>query len=280
MSLLLPSAKAGGRPVSSNRTASNAILYQYRVLVALFFREAQVRRGAAFALGYMAAGLEPIIIVVAISLLFTALGRQPGYGISLLVFIGTGVFPIYLFIHTSMRLREPFANEGQGRLPIEGTLDHVFVHALLHLLATAVVTTGFFAFLYLVLGQKEALPFDLAEALEALGAIFIFGVAMGMVNSVIARLLPIWNSIWPGVARAAIHFSGMYFIADFLTPDIRRYFAFNPILHGVNWFRTAFYPTYPTNIDNHVYIVLSSGVAITIALLLERIFREKLTNGE
>jgi len=117
-------------------------------------------------------------------------------------------------------------------------------------------------------------------AASALGAIFIFGVAMGIFNSVIARLVPIWDTLWPGIARAAIHFSGMYFIADFLTPGTRKWFALNPILHGVTWFRTAFYPTFPAQINNHAYLLFSSLVAITLGLTLEYLYHRRLAGSD
>ncbi len=251
--------------------AATALQVWTRVLGALFYREAEMRRGKAFALGFVAAGLEPLIIIAAIGTLFTVIGRAAPYGSNLLLFIGTGVFPIYLFIHTSMRIREPLGWRF-GRYPVETSLDHVLVHALLHCLSSSAIAVLYFGGLYLF-GVREAMPFDLFRAIEALAAIFLFGVAMGIVNSVVARLIPFWNTLWPGLARAALHFSAPYFVADYLSPNIRRWFALNPILHGVNWFRHAFYPMYPNIIDSHEYILLGGLIALTLGLVLERVFR-------
>jgi capsular polysaccharide transport system permease protein len=72
----------------------------------------------------------------------------------------------------------------------------------------------------------------------------------------------------------------MYFIADYLPPDRRKYFALNPLLHGVSWFRSAFWPTYPKMIDNHAYILWASLIAITLGLLIERQFRRFMSGDE
>ncbi len=250
-----------------------AIGVQARVFYALFLRESETRRGKGFAFGFVAAALEPLIIIVAISTLFWLLGRQAGYGASLLVFVGTGVFPVYVFLHTSMRIREPLSGSEVGRFPVETSLDHVLVHAILHLVSTVSVAVLFFATVFFAFHDRQAIPFDPAAAVGALSATFMLGIALGMFNSVIAKLIPIWNTIWPGISRAAIHFSGMYFVADYLPPNHRKFFALNPILAGVSWFRTGFYPTYPRILDNHGFILMTALVAMTLGLLIERQFR-------
>jgi capsular polysaccharide transport system permease protein len=249
------------------------LLVQFRVLSALFLREGESRRGKGFAFGFVAAALEPLIIIIAISTLFYLLDRQAGYGASLLVFVGTGVFPVYVFIHTSMRIREPLAGTEVGRFPVETSLDHVLIHAILHLISTVTVAFLFFGVVFYVFHDRQAIPCDWVNVIGAIGANFMLGVSMGIFNSVIAKLVPFWNTVWPGISRAAIHFSGMYFVADFLPPVHRKFFAINPILHGVSWFRTGFYPTYPRILDNHNFIIMTSAITMTLGLLLERQFR-------
>ncbi len=257
-----------------------ALRTQGNVLSALLFREAEMRHGQSFALGYVAAGIEPLIIVATIGLLFSALSKTPPYGTSLLLFLGTGVFPIYLFIHTSLRLRQPL-NPGAQRLryPIERPFDHIFIHALLHIISSAFVTVLFFASLYYFFGVHDAIPDDPVTALAALGAVLLLGIAMGIFNSVVARLLPIWDVLWPALARASLHFSGPYFVAAYLPPGSRFYFGLNPVIHGVNWFRHAFYPFYPNQLTDHNYILVSAVVMVVLGLLLEagtrRHFEEK-----
>lgn len=250
-----------------------ALRIQWRVLVGLFLREAEARRGRTFALGFAASALEPLIIIGAITTLFYLVNRQAGYGSSMLVFVGTGVFPVYLFIHTSMKIREPMAGGTVGRFPVETPIDHVIVHAFLHLITSVSVAVLFFGGVYIYADQPLAIPFDIPNAMAALGAVFLLGLAMGIFNSVLARMIPFWNTAWPGIARAAIHFSGMYFVADYLPPVERKYFALNPILHGVSWFRSAFYPTYPKVLNDHGYILMMSLIAVTLGLLMERQFR-------
>lgn len=247
-----------------------ALRIQFNVLSALLFREAEMRQGQTFALGYLASGIEPLIIVATIGLLFSALSKTPPYGTSLLLFLGTGVFPIYLFIHTSLRLRQPL-NPGAARqrYPIERPFDHILIHALLHLVSSALVTVLFFGSLYYFFGVRAAIPDDPMTAVTALFVILVLGIAMGLVNAVIARILPVWDVFWPALARASLHFSGPYFVAAYLNPDSRFWFGLNPVIHGVNWFRHAFYPFYPNALTDQTYLVSAAFGLLFLGLLLE-----------
>ena len=247
-----------------------ALRNQFNVLSALLFREAGMRHGQNFTLGYLASGIEPLVIVATIGLLFSALSRTPPYGSSLLLFIGTGVFPIYLFIHTSLRLRQPLNAVAQRqRFPIERPYDHILVHAVLHLVSSALVAFVFFGGLYLFLGVNAAIPGDPITAVVSLLVILLLGIATGVCSSVIARILPAWDLLWPAIARASLHFSGPYFVAAYLPPTSRDYFALNPVIHGVNWFRHAFYPFYPNQLTDHSYIMAVTLVLLFFGLLLE-----------
>ncbi|KPF89071.1 ABC transporter permease [Novosphingobium sp. AAP93] len=247
-----------------------ALRTQFNVLSALLFREAGMRNGQNFTLGYLASGFEALVFIATIGLVFSALSRTPPYGSSLLLFIGTGVFPIYLFIHTSLRLRQPWsAVSRRQRFPIERPFDHILVHTVLHLLSSALVAIFFFGGLYMFYGVRAAVPSDPVTAVVSLLVVLMLGVATGICNSVIARIIPVWDLLWPSIARATLHFSGPYFVAAYLSPNVRWYFGLNPVTHGVNWFRHAFYPFYPNELTDHVYIMTFTAVLLFFGLLLE-----------
>lgn len=272
----IPARRRDDAPLSTLRRALET---QVQVLQALFFREAGISRGRAFSLGWAMLGLEPLIIVGTVTLLFSIMGRNALYGSNMFLFVGSGVFPVYLFIHTSMRVREPLSAAHSGRYAVEMPLDEVAVHCVLHLLTSAIVGIIYFGTLYLA-GVHEALPYDIWGAIKAVIAIFLLGMSMGILNATISRYAPIWDSLWPAVARASIHFSGIYFVADYFSPKIRFLFSINPILHGVSWFRHSFYQFYPNVLNNHHYLLIFSLVALTFGLCLERILRRDVFSGE
>jgi capsular polysaccharide transport system permease protein len=258
----------------------NALHTEARVLSALFFRESETRRGRRFSLGYVAAGLEPLLVIITITMVFYTIGRQAPYGHSLFLFIATGVFPIYLFIHTSMRLRGALApGSHRKRYPIETSFDHIMVHGVLHIISTALIGCSFFAFLYWF-GIREALPWDPLNALLAVSIFFLFGVGAGIINSVIARLFPPWDTLWPALARGSLHFSAPYFVAAYEPPNVRWYFGLNPVIHAVNWFRQSFYFFYPNQLTTASYPLAFAIVMIVVGLLLEAGMRTYLEDKE
>lgn len=259
---------------------NRALRTDWRVLSALFFREAETRRGRRFIMGYLATGVEPLMVILTIGLVFYTIGRQAPYGHSLFLFIATGVFPIYLFIHTSMRLRGALApGSHRKRYPIETSLDHMVVHAVLHILSTSLVGILFFAALY-ASGINEAIPWDPLTTILAASIIFMFGVGAGIINSVIARLFPLWDTLWPALARGSLHFSGPYFVAAYLAPDIRWYFGLNPVIHAVDWFRDSFYLFYPKQLTEVAYPLAFAVGMIMLGLLLEAGTRSYLEDKE
>jgi capsular polysaccharide transport system permease protein len=246
-----------------------ALEVQARVLGALFLREALTQRSHALPLGWTA-WLEPFVVVGEITLFFSLIERQPPYGDNMLLFVGTGVFPVYMFLHTSRRMRGPLTGSWFARFPVEMPLDIVLVHVVLQFLGSATVAFLYFLGLYM-LGIKQAMPVDLGAAVASLLTVFTLGAAMGMFNAMLARFFPVWETMWPPISRAALHFSGLYFVADYLTPNVRKWFALNPLIHAVNWFRHAFYPFYPSVLDNHWYPIGVGAGMIVLSLCLERV---------
>jgi capsular polysaccharide transport system permease protein len=105
--------------------------------------------------------------------------------------------------------------------------------------------------------------------------IFIFGLGVGLMNSVIGEYVPIWAGLWSALARGLMHFSAIFFVPDYLPPKLRELFAPNPVLHGVSWFRHAFYPTYPNMTCNHNYLILCALISLPIGLLMVQMLERR-----
>lgn len=279
MSSVDPPIGGRGQPVDGLRLAWRGLSTQWRVLTACFLHEAGIRRNRSLALGWLIAAVEPLIIIGAISTLFVLLNRTPAYGGSMLLMTGTGVFPMYLVIYTSMRVREPVASSSVNRYPIETALDEAVAHSLLHVISTSIVAIGFFSVLAYY-GVRDAIPFDLPTALGALFTMLTFGIGLGMINSVVGRFIPLWASLWPGLIRAMVHFSGIYIVADYLPPDVRKYFDVNPLLNGITWFRHAFYFSYPDATDHRFRVMMIAVITLALGLAMERGLRRGILRGD
>jgi capsular polysaccharide transport system permease protein len=263
----------------SFRDIWRALGVQRRVLVALFIRESGMRRGQAYGLGWLLGAVEPLLIIGVVGTLFSITNHAPAYGSSMLLFVGTGVFPMYIFLYTSIRVREPVALAHAGRYPAELPLDEIAVHAALHLIATLIVAFAFFGGLVLM-GVRDAAPSDVPTLIASSATLFLFGVGMGVVNAAVARIVPFWSIIWAALVRILFHFSGLYFVVDYFSPPARSVFELNPLTHGLNWFRHAFYPFYAdTASDSHFVMACALG-ALFFGLTSERVLRREYLRGE
>ena len=72
-----------------------------------------------------------------------------------------------------------------------------------------------------------------------------------------------------------IFFSSVFYVIDFLKHPGRDVLWWNPLLHGVVWFRTAIYPDYPANILSKPYMLTFCALSILIGLALERVARRR-----
>jgi capsular polysaccharide transport system permease protein len=268
-----------GAPPSEFARAGRALLVQWRVFKAVFLREAGVRRGQAYGLGWLLGSLEPLMMIAALGLLFYINSRAPPYGSNTLLFLANGVFPLYVVLYTSVRVRGPASQLSTGRFPLEMPLDEILAQALLHLLSTIITAVAFFAGMAFY-GVREAIPHDLGALVGSIFFLFLLGLGVGVFNAAIARIFPFWSILWSGVVRCVYHFSGLYYVIDYFAPRSRLIYAANPITYGINWFRHAFYSFFPDTLSDPSYLIICALSAIVIGFSLERVFRREYMRGE
>jgi capsular polysaccharide transport system permease protein len=70
--------------------------------------------------------------------------------------------------------------------------------------------------------------------------------------------------------------SGIYFVPHAL-PEVLRYpLSFNPIVHGIEWLRSAYYEGYGNSYLDKGYMIGWALACLCLGLLLERLVRGKL----
>ena len=258
----------------SGRAPLSSGVIQLRVLAAVFSREIDVQSGR-IAFGFVLEILEPLFHIGVICLWHYLLRVQPVYGSSIVLFISTGIYPIFVFVHLSSRVRATSVSAGYRRFPIERPLDFI------------VSGTGMILFAYLLVGvvlfiglaifsTPQAIPFEWSAIIESLCALACLGFGIGLCNAVAQKLIPVWHYFWGAIARALILFSGALYVADFLPVYLRDILVWNPVLHAVELFRQGFYPYYPTLIYDGTYMWGCALAPIAVGLCLQRLFRRKL----
>ncbi|ADH89058.1 ABC-2 type transporter [Ancylobacter novellus DSM 506] len=259
----------------SPRRFAEGLRAQGRVVIALMLREMRLR-SVHSRLSYLLALLEPILQLTMMMTIFTYIGRRPEFGTSLLLFLGTGILPFFLFTHVSGRTTGAIRASGLVRAlaPIQ-PLDIMLARALLETLTLLFVAVLLFTFIYAT-GVKEAIPIRPLLAIEGFAATAFLAIAFGLINGVIGAFFRLWAVFYGVASRSLIFLSGVFFVPDFMPPPVRAVLAWNPLLHGLEWFRSGFYLTYPTLTLDKGYILGFAVVSLLIGLALERVFRARL----
>jgi capsular polysaccharide transport system permease protein len=242
------------------------------VILALLHQEFHERRRSF--LGSIAELLEPLFIMVAITMVFTYIGRAqvPPLGTSPMLFFATGVYPHFLFLYTSSAARRQTSI--RSRFPVEQQLDHVFARTVLRVVDYTILGILLFSGIALF-ATPAAIPHPLGPLLLAAVTIVMLGFAWGILDLVIGRKFKIWMSISPIIGRGMMLVSGEFFVVDFLPPNVRYVLSFNPLLHAVMLFRLSFYSYKPFTLDVP-YLLACSLFGVTLGIAMERLMRRRM----
>lgn len=254
---------------------ADALSNQFRVLSVGISREFGVSLGGS-GLAFLAAIMEPLLHIMVMSLWYYSLKVSPPHGTSPLLFVASGMYPLFVFVHLSLSTRSSVTGtRTRNRFPVETGLDVVLIKAFVKLsvyfLAGIVLFTGiaFFA-------TEEAVPDRADTMFESIACLGLLGLGTGLLNSAIDLFIPIWRYIWGAVARSLIIFSGILFVADFLPLHIREIIAWNPVLHAITTFRMSFYEQYPTLVYYPEYAWFAGLFMMALGLSAHRLFKDRL----
>jgi ABC-type polysaccharide/polyol phosphate export permease/Flp pilus assembly protein TadD len=252
-----------------------ALQTQGRVIHALIIRETRTRFGDS-KLGYGWALLEPVLHILMLSLVFAVMmhGRPP-IGDQFFIFYYTGIIPYHLFVHTSTSMTYAITSNGSLlQLPLVDTFDVLMARGLLELLTDTLVAvillTGFGA---IGLG---ALPQDLAGVSASLIMVWLLGCGFGFGNAVVNAFTKSWDKIWAQLTRLLYFCSGIFYVPGMMPDWIRDILAWNPLLHGVDWFRSSFFREYEPHWLDRSYLAAMAVAALLAGLGLERGLRRRL----
>ncbi len=223
--------------------------------------------------------LEPLAALSIAVVWHTLIKIQPAYGNSKWLFIASGLYPTYVFVHLSCAFRNVASGSSAlRRFPVEKTVDFVFIACFMRIAIYCYAGIIGFSLIY-VFFTPQAMPANWTPILLAILAMTILGLGMGLCNAALQKLIPLWRFIWVPVARGLILFSGVIFVPDFLPAHIRNALAWNPVLQGVELFRHGFWPGYPNQCYSPYYMWSVGFALLLFGLCADRVFRRYLDDA-
>ena len=248
-----------------------ALSVQANVISALMLRDVKTRFGGKAA-NYLVAVLWPLSHIVVLILAYTLMGRPPPLGDSAALFFATGLLPIMIFQYSSrLMMQAHMTNAPLLNFPIVTFLDLVFARAMLEVITGFAVTVVLASILFGF--DVDIVPRRPAEAAAALAATLFVAVGVGMVNCIIQKFVKLWLFAYILVVIILYITSGVLFVVETIPKTYRDMLVWNPGVHLVEWFRSAYYEGYGETTLDKPYVLMFGLFCMAIGLVAERLTR-------
>ncbi len=220
-------------------------------------------------LGYVVSVLWPATHLAVIMGINAVLGRGAGYGTSALLFVATGVLPYICWNYISrFCMLSMVSNKSSLSYPLINALDVILARIFLELVTCTIIT--FVLLISLTVVGIDVVPVQPAEAAEGLLSAVLLGIGFGVLNATIVMILPLWMI---GYILILIGFwltCGVAINPELMPPQIADVLAWNPLLHCIEWVRSAYYPDYPRRLLSKNYVLEVGFGSLSLGLLMQR----------
>ncbi|RAS07158.1 capsular polysaccharide transport system permease protein [Ensifer adhaerens] len=244
------------------------------VIFALLIRDMRTRFGRSH-LGYLIAVAWPLTHLVVIVVIVSFANSIMPLGTDSSVFVATGVMPYILCLYPArMMLHAIEANRALFLFPVISPLDMIISRAIIEFLTAFAVIIVFCS--GLLVAGVEIIPQNVATWSGAIFSIVYFSICMGVLNTVIFTLTKAWAVIFIGLILLMYSTAGIFVLPSTYSPEFRWVAWYNPLLHCVEWLRSAYYEGYGDDMLSKVYVLSFATCLLFAGLVGERFVRGKL----
>lgn len=239
-----------------------------RSVTALMLREMSATYGKSPG-GYIWAVVQPIGIILVLSVGFSLLLRTPSLGTNFLLFYATGYLPFDIYATMASKIAQSL-NYSRALLayPRVTWLDAVLARFFLNLLTLTTVFCLLITGILLAVDTRTVI--DIGPIITGIILAAGLGLGVGMMNCLLGGLFPVWDIIWGMISRPLFLASGVFFLYEDMPATVQNILWWNPLLHVTGWLRTGFYPTYHAPYVALPYVVGVILILITLGLVFLR----------
>ncbi len=247
--------------MAATRPIRSPLAVTLTVWKALFLREALTRLTRE-RLAWVWLLIEPIAHVVLLMWIFTVgLRTRVVAGADVAIFIMLGILGFFLVRNLMNRSVDAVAASDalyayRQVKPVDTVIARAAVEGVLMCLLFAVIFFG------AGMAGHPIRPADPLGALQALGALWLTGLGLGLVLSVLGNLFTEVGHMVRLLLTPMYFLSGVIIPTSTLPQSIQEILIYNPILHGLESLRIAFMPLY------HVPPGIRLGYLVEFAVLM------------
>jgi len=230
-----------------------------RSISALMLREMESTYGRQPG-GYIWAILQPVGMIVLLSLAFSMLVHKPPLGTSFIFFYASGFLPFDIYTSMSSKISGALMySRPLLAYPRVTWVDTILARLLLNALTALMVF--FIVILGIMMLYETRARIDLGPLLTGLGMAITLGTGVGLVNCVLIGLYPVWGIIWGILSRPLFLGSGVLFLLEDMPSNIQHFLLWNPLIHVAGLVRRGLFSTYDAP-----YVSLSYGYGVGLLL--------------
>ena len=244
---------------------------------AMFIREA-LARTMADRMAWFWMLFEPIALITVMVLMRAVLMNNIRHigGADMIPWMIVGLFGFFLIRENMMRpIGAISANKGLFAYRQVKPIDPVLVRCYLE----GLLKTFIFS-LFIIVGTLLSVNLVPAAPLEALFiwfSLWCLGLGAGLIFSAFAGLVPEVGIVLRIISMPLLIISGVILPLNFIPYDYLAYVMWNPIVHGLESLRAAFFPMYRTvEGSSLIYLWYWALSMITLGLMLHLRFELKL----
>ena len=243
-------------------------LTPFRAISALILREMSATYGRNPG-GYIWALVEPLGAILVLTIAFQFISRTPPIGNNFMLFYATA-YPIFqLYTSTTSKVQGALTySRALLAYPriiwLDAVLARFLLNAATSISVMVIIWTGILHF------TNAQATLDIPPILNAILIVLLLGLGIGMINSIVIGIFPVWASAWSILNRPMFVVSGIFILYENFPPVAQSILWWNPVLHATGLVRRGFYATYEASYVSLVYCYGVAFVLIAIGLICMR----------
>lgn len=236
-----------------------------RAIMALVLREMGTTYGRSPG-GYAWAILEPLGMILMMTLGFSLLLREPSLGTSFILFYATGYVPLDMYTDISQKTGSALKfSQALLAYPRMAWIDAIIARVILNLLTNVMVAFVLLGGILVITGTQVVM--DARPMVESMAMTAVFGTGVGTMNCLLSGKFDLWARVWPIVTRPLFLASGIFYLYEDMPGPVQDILWWNPLIHATALMRKGFYSTYDATFVSLAYGFGFGLVTLAIALL-------------
>ncbi len=259
---------------SLNRFPTSAWTINVAVIRAILLRDIRILTGR-YNIGILTLLLMPLGHLLVVVTMFQIFGRVAPVGNDQMIYFGLSILPFVIFTYMSRQILMALLVNKPLLFFNRVKIFDIFIGRGILETGNAIIVFGSI-FLILSIDSHEFSPRDWTGFLFAVFATIYLAFCLGVLNGLIAHIVPFWALVFNLSIPLFWAGSGIIFFPSSIPAPYDYWLALNPLLQCIEWLRYSYYEDYPDKLLNIPYLWGYSTTCLAISLIAERVSRRLL----